>query len=197
MNVIADITMSLDGYVTGPGDDIGHLHDWVFGGSATDTDPRSSTTGIDAQILTDSFENRGAVVMGRRTYEITNGWNGEPPFRVPCFVLTSQPRDTYVTENGTSFEFVTDGAAAAIEKARAAAGDTDVSVMGGAQTIARALDAGLVDELHLHVAPRVLGRGIHLFDSIDREIELERYRVEESPWATHLFFRVKRADPTR
>jgi len=192
MNVIADITMSLDGYVTGPGDDIGHLHDWVFGGSKTGTDPRSSTSGIDAKILRDSFETRGAVVMGRRTYDITNGWNGEPPFQVPCFVLTSHPRDPYVTDNGTRFEFVTDGAAAAVDRARAAAGDTDVSVMGGAQTITRALDAGLVDELQIHLAPRLLGRGIHLFDSIAREITLERYRIEESPWATHLFFRVRR-----
>jgi len=191
MTVIADITMSLDGYVTGPGDDIGHLHDWVFGGSATGTDPRSSTSGIDAQILTDSFETRGAVVMGRRTYDITNGWNGKPPFHVPCFVLTSQPREAYVTDNGTSFEFVLDGAAAAIDRARAAAGDTDVSVMGGAQTITRALDAGLVDELQIHLAPRLLGRGIHLFDSPSREIELERYRIEQSPWATHLFYRVR------
>jgi len=192
MKVIADITMSLDGYVTGPSDDIGRLHDWVFGGSATGTDPRSSTTGIDARILTDSFETRGAVVMGRRTYDITNGWNGEPPFQVPCFVLTSTPRESYVTENGTTFDFVVDGAAAAIDRARAAAGALDVSVMGGAQTITRALDAGLVDELQIHLAPRIVGGGIHLFDSIGREIELERYRVEESRWATHLFFRVVR-----
>lgn len=188
-SVIADITTSIDGFVMGPGEQIGRLHDWVFAGRDLEGDPRTASKGIDAEILTDSFASRGAIIMGRRVFDFTNGWNDEPPYEVPCFVLTSAPRDSYSTENGTSFEFVTD-ARAAVERARAAAGEKDVSVMGGAHTITTLLDAGLVDELQLHIAPRLLGGGIHLFDGISREIAFEITRVEKSPFATHVFYRV-------
>jgi dihydrofolate reductase len=186
--VIADISTSIDGYVMGPGEQLGRLHDWVFAGRDPEGDPRTAATGIDAEILTNSFESRGAVIMGRRVYEFTNGWNDDPPYGVPCFVLTSVVRERYTVENGTSFEFVTDGAASAVAKARAAAGEKDVSVMGGARTISTLLDAGLVDELHVHIAPRLLGGGIHLFDGISHEIAFEITRVEKSPFATHVFY---------
>jgi len=189
-SVIADITMSVDGYVSGPDDDIGHLHDWVFAGDEAGVNPRVSATGIDAEILTDSFESRGAVVMGRRTYDVTDGWGGDPPFLVPCFVITHRPHERIVCENGTTFDFIVDGPAAAVALARAAAGSKDVSVMGGAATISGLLDAGLVDELHLHIAPRVVGGGIRLFESMSREIALEEFRTEVSPWATHVFYSV-------
>lgn len=187
--VIADITTSIDGFVMGPGEQLGRLHDWVFAGRDPEGDPRTAAEGIDAEILTDSFDSRGAVIMGRRVFEFTNGWNDDPPYGVPCFVLTTAPRETYSTGNGTSFEFVTD-ATTAVTMAREAAGDKDVSVMGGARTITSIIDAGLADELHLHIAPRLLGGGIHLFDGISREIAFEITRVEKSPFATHVFYSV-------
>ena len=188
--VIADITTSIDGFVMGPGEQLGRLHDWVFAGREPEGDPRTAATGIDAEILADSFDSRGAVIMGRRVYELTNGWNDDPPYGVPCFVVTSVPLASYETPNGTSFVSVTDGAASAVAQARAAAGDRDVSVMGGARTITSIIDAGLADELQLHIAPRLLGGGIHLFDGISREIEFEITRVEKSPFATHVFYSV-------
>ena len=188
--VVADITMSVDGFVMGPGEQIGHLHDWVFAGDSAGGNPRVSATGVDAEILTESFESRGAVVMGRRTFDVTNGWDGDPPFLVPCFVITHRAHEPIVCENGTTFEFVVDGPAAAVARARAAAGSKDVSVMGGATTISTLLDAGLVDEFHLHIAPRVVGGGIRLFESMSREIALEEFRTEVSPWATHVFYSV-------
>jgi dihydrofolate reductase len=137
----------------------------------------------------------GATVMGRKMFSGGSGpwesdprshgwWGDEPPFHTPVFVLTHHAREPEEMEGGTTFVFVTEGIEAAVEQARAAAGDRDVAVAGGADVIQQALSAGLVDELRLHVAPTLLGGGTRLFDE-GRAVGLEATRVVSSPRAAH------------
>jgi len=189
--VIADITMSLDGFVTGPDPDLEHglghggepLHRWAFS-----DDP------VDAAQLRTGTERSGAVVMGRRLFDIIDGphgWNdevgygaretGSPPF----FVITHASPESRRLE--LDFTFVTDGVASAIEQARKAAGARDVVIMGGGDVIAQALHAGLVDELHLHLAPIVLGAGTPLFSEVGR-VEMRQTDVQISSQAAHLTY---------
>lgn len=114
----------------------------------------------------------------------------DPPFRVPVFVLTHHPRETVVKDGGTTFTFVTDGVATAIEEAREAAGVKDVTIAGGASAIQQALRAGLVDELQLHVVPLLLGNGVRLFDD-GEPMKLEPATVIESPAVAHLTYRIE------
>jgi dihydrofolate reductase len=197
--VFVDITMSLDGFVAGPNDgpELGlgeggeRLHEWVFG-LASWREPHGlagGEMGRDSEILQEAIERTGAVVLGRRMFENAKGWGDEPPFHVPVFVLTHDPREPVTKKGGTTFTFVTDGIESALEQAKEAAGDKDVSVAGGANTIQQYLSAGLVDEMQIHVAPLLLGGGIRLFDNLDPErVELEGTRVVESPEVTHLKF---------
>jgi dihydrofolate reductase len=191
--VIADITMSLDGYVTGPGADPDHglgdaeeLHAWVM-----EQDP------VDSEILQRATAATGAVVMGRRLFDVVdgpNGWTeemgygaqeaGAPPF----FVVThSAPDDVRLERDlGLRFAFV-DDVTAAVDQARSAATDGDVVIMGGGDVIGQAIEAGLVDELHLHLAPMLLGGGTPLFRAGTRQ----RYRqrdVRPSSNAVHLTY---------
>jgi dihydrofolate reductase len=192
--VIADITMSLDGFVTGPDPDLEHglghggepLHEWAFS-----NDP------VDAAQLSTGTERSGAVIMGRRLFDIIDsplGWNdevgygareaGSPPF----FVVTHAAPETRRLE--LDFTFVTDGVASAIEQARKAAGSKDVVIMGGGDVIGQALDAALVDELRLHLAPIVLGDGTPLFNGVGR-IEMRQTDVQISPHAAHLTYELR------
>src|SRR3954464_2870012 len=192
--VIADITMSLDGFVTGPDPDLAHglgnggepLHKWAFS-----DDP------VDAAQLRTGTERSGAVVMGRRLFDIVDGpggWNDEvgygagEPGSPPFFVVTHEAPETRRLE--LDFTFVTDGIASAIEQARKGAGDKDVVIMGGGDVIAQALDAGLVDELRLHLAPIVLGDGTPLFNRVGR-VEMRQTDVQISPHATHLTYELR------
>lgn len=187
-SVEVDISMSVDGFITGPntgeypglgqGGEI--LHAWVH------KDP-------DRQRLLDDalFATAGAVVTSRKIYDGTGGWGEDGLYRRPVFVLTHRPHEK-VIKGDTTFTFVTEGIDAAIGQARAAAGDRNVHVMGGASVIQQALNAGLVDSLHLHVAPVVLGAGTRLFDTLAGPIALERTEVVASQCATHLRFRVVR-----
>jgi dihydrofolate reductase len=198
--VHVDITMSLDGFVAGPNDgpDLGlgeggeRLHEWVYG-LASWRGPHGlegGETGRDSEVLAEAMDENGAVVVGRRMFDNAQGWGDNPPFHVPVFVLTHEAREPLPKEGGTTFIFVTDGIESALEQARAAAGDRNVSIGGGANTIQQYLAAGLVDELQVHIAPLFLGGGIRLFDEIGPEIELQTTRVIESPKVTHLRFRV-------
>ena len=192
--------MSLDGFVAGPNDgpELGlgeggeRLHEWVFG-LASWREPHGlagGEVGRDSEILQEAIERTGAVVLGKRMFENAKGWGDEPPFHVPVFVLTHEAREP-LAKKGTTFTFATDGIESALEQAKEAAGDKDVSVAGGANTIQQYLSAGLVDEMQIHVAPLMLGGGIRLFDNLnDAQIELEQTRVVESPAVTHLKFRV-------
>jgi dihydrofolate reductase len=120
-------------------------------------------------------------------------WGDDPPFHVPVFVLTHHEREPLVKQGGTTFTFVTDGIGSALEQARAAAGDQDISLAGGAAIAQQYLAAGLLDELQIHLVPVVLGGGVRLFDgAVPAPVELEAERVVPSPAVTHLRFRVVR-----
>jgi dihydrofolate reductase len=195
--VIAGITTSVDGYVTGPDDGPGQglgeggerLHYWVFGGPwSYDSEPKGEPSGDDAQWLQDVSSRIGAVVCGRWTYEAARHWGDKNPWGLPLFVVTHRPEEE---PEGGEFTFV-DGVEAAVERAKEAAGDRDVNVMGGADVIRQALDAGIVDELSIIVAPVVLGGGKHLFEDFSKSIELEHLGVRQSPFATFIDYRVSR-----
>jgi len=195
--VLAGITTSVDGYVAGPDDRDGQglgaggerLHYWVFGGPwSYDNEPSGDTTPQDAGWLEDTMKGVGAVVGGRLTYEAAGRWGDRNPWGLPFFIVTHRTGDQ---PDGDAFVFV-DGVEDAVARAREAAGDKDVHVMGGADVIRQALDAGLVDELTIIVAPVILGGGKRLFEGFSRSIELEHLGVRQSPYATFIDYRVKR-----
>jgi dihydrofolate reductase len=193
--VLATITTSVDGYITGPDDGPGkglgeggeRLHYWVFGGPWTyEAEARSEATGEDAAWLEAMIGRIGAVVGGRWTYEAARHWGDENPWGLPFFIVTHRPEEE---PPGGAFHFVS-GVREAVERAREAAGDRDVNIMGGADVIRQTLDAGLVDELTIVVAPVVLGGGKRLFEGFGRS--LEHLGVRQSQWATFVDYRVKR-----
>jgi dihydrofolate reductase len=195
--VIATITTSVDGYVAGPNDGPGkglgeggeRLHYWVFGGPWTyESEPRGEPTGEDAAYLQEAMSRLGSVVGGRYTYEAARHWGDENPFGVPMFIVTHRPEEEPDTGE---FRFV-DGVEEAVRRAVEAAGDRDVSVMGGADVIRQALAAGVVDELEIIVAPVVLGDGKGLFDGFEQSIDLEHVGVRQSPLATFIEYRVRK-----
>ena len=209
--VVAEITMSLDGFVAGPNpsreDPLGEggeeLHEWVVGLKSWREAHglEGGSTGPDDDLFRESMAGRAAYVMGRRMFSggsgpweddpVAEGWWGEePPFHGPVFVLTHHPRPP-LEKTGTTFTFVTDGIEAALEQARAAAGDDDVLVAGGADVIQQCARAGLLDELQLHVAPMLLGSGTRLFDDVGG-LKVELVRAVDSPAAAHLTYRVLR-----
>jgi dihydrofolate reductase len=194
--VVAAITISVDGYVAGPNDGPGkglgeggeRLHYWVFGGPwSYETGTRGEATGEDAAWLETAMSRLGAVVGGRATYEASGRWGDANPFGVPLFIVTHRPEEQPA---GDAFIFVS-GVTDAIERAKEVAGGKDVSVMGGADVIRQALEAGLVDELTIIVAPVVLGGGKRLFEGFSRSLELEHIGVRQSPFATFIDYRVK------
>ena len=196
--VLAGITISLDGYITGlndgPGAGLGEggerLHYWVFGGPWSYNGERGTPSAVDQQYLDEVFGSGGAWIVGRTMHDVVDGWGEDPGFGVPVFVVTHRPHDT-VIKGDTRFEFVTGGIDDALARARAAAGEKNVIVMGGADLLRQYLADGLVDELTLTIAPVLLGAGKRLFDGIARtDIGFERTAVIESPFATHLRFRV-------
>jgi dihydrofolate reductase len=190
--VFFDLSMSLDGFIAGPNDEIDPLHDWLYG-LASWREPHGlagGETNRDAEVLDESWKSTGAIVMGRRWFDVGEGpWGDDPPFRMPCFVLTHEARERLV-KGATTFTFVTEGIESALEQAKTAAGDKDVAV-GGANVAQQCIEAGLLDEMQLHLVPVLLGEGIRLFEHLGSEhIEPERTRVIESPAVTHLTYRV-------
>ena len=188
--VICDMSISLDGYVTGPndsrenpfGDGAGMLHDWMF----------NAATDADRAMLEGMIDSCGAVVMGRTSFEKNEGdggWgDGGPVGDIPCFVVTHHaPARSYPSV----FTFVTDGVASAIEQAKDVAGDKVVG-LHGATVMQQALPLGLVDEIRVHVVPVLLGGGTPLFGALDASITLERTQASVTPAATHIGFRVVR-----
>jgi dihydrofolate reductase len=196
------MAMSLDGFIAGPnggpgnplGDGGPGLHQWVYeldswlGRQGMD----GGRVGQDDDLVKEVFGRTGAFVMGRRMFDEGEvGWPDPPPFQAPVFVLTHQSREPWVRQGGTSFTFVTDGIERAVAQARAAAGDRDVQVSGGASTVQQALNAGLVGELQLHLAHVLLGDGVRLFEGVDPErLRLEPTRVLGSEQVTHVRYRV-------
>jgi len=199
--VVVDITTSLDGFIAGPNDGpelpLGaggeRLHQWVYD-LASWREPHGlagGKTNRDSEVLDEALRTAGAIVVGRRMFDNAKGWGENPPFHVPVFVVTHEARERISKEGGTTFTFVSDGIESALDQARAAAGDKNVSIGGGANTIQQYLSAGLLDEIQIHIAPMLLGEGIRLFEHLGtEEIALEGTRVIESPDVTHLRFRV-------
>jgi dihydrofolate reductase len=210
--VVADISTSLDGYVAGPDQSLDvplgkggeQLHEWVFvlrawrephGMSGGDTGPVND-------LVEDRTRATGATIMGRRMYSGGQGpweddpnadgwWGDDPPFHHPVFVLTHHPREPREMQGGTSFKFVADGIDSALEQACDAAGDKDVLIGGGAEAIQQFLEAGLVDELQIHVVPVLLGGGARLLDRVGPDdVELETKRVVEFGGVAHMTFAV-------
>ncbi|MGY1664376.1 dihydrofolate reductase family protein [Geodermatophilus sp. SYSU D00696] len=186
--VIGDITVSLDGYVSGSDDGVEAIHAWAL----RSDDP------VDRGVLERHAAASGAVVMGRRTFdEVDRGWGDGIGYgatldaRPPFFVVTGSPPAEHRLAATHDFAFVTDGPAAAIHSARAAAGDRDVFVMGGGAMVGSCLRDGLLDELRLHVAPEVLGAGTPLFAGVGRH-RLEQTSVEAGAVCTHVTYRVRR-----
>src|ERR687883_542059 len=195
--VLAGITTSVDGYIAGPNDGPGkglgedgeRLHYWVFGGPWTyGSEPTAAPTGEAAAWLDDVIAKVGGVVGGRWTYEAADGWGGENPWQLPFFIVTHRPEEE---PSGGAFTFVS-GVEEAVERAKEAAGDKDVLVLGGADVIRQALAGGLVDELTIIIAPVVLGGGKRLFEGFSRLLELEHLGVRQSQYATFIDYRVKR-----
>lgn len=205
------LTMSLDGYVAGPGQDeenpvgVGGLalHEWMFrvqefrqmhgqGGG----DVNASST-----VLSERWASIGATVMGRNMFgpvrgpwsdESWRGWWGEnPPFHHPVFVLTHYPRESLEMDGGTTFHFVGDGIESALEQARDAARGLDVSLPGGASVVNQYLAAGLIDEIDISIAPLILGAGERLFQGLDPEaLKLKQIRVVDAPGVVHVKYEV-------
>jgi dihydrofolate reductase len=193
--IVADISMSLDGFVTGPDPDIEHglgrggepLHAWAI----------ESTSEVDAEVLRDGVEATGAVVLGRRLFDIVdgpNGWSEDMGYGArhagtpPMFVVTHTAPDS--VRLASLFSFVTDGLEAAISHARAAASGKNVVVMGGAAVVRQSVEQRLVDELQIHLSPIVLGAGTRLFEG-GHATPLIQQAVRVSPFATHLVYRLK------
>jgi dihydrofolate reductase len=202
------ISMSLDGFVAGPSQSVDNplgiggmrLHEWVLeleawrsqhgleGGEVNQSTP----------VFKEMFANSGATVMGRNMFgghpggwDAANPWNGwwgaDPPYHHPVFVITHYPRQPLVMEGGTTFNFVTDGIQSALDQARRAAGGKDVLVAGGASVANQYLKAGLVDEMHINLAPILLGSGERLFDGVGDDLHgLELVRTVAAPKVTHL-----------
>jgi len=199
--VVLDITTSLDGFVAGRNDGLDlplgeggeRLHEWLVG-LAIWREPhglQGGETNASSEIVEEGLRSTGAIVLGKRMFDNAQGWGEEPPFHKPVFVLTHTERERLAKEGGTTFTFVTDGIESAVEQAKAAAGDKDVAIAGGASIAQQCLRAGLLDELQLHVAPMLLGGGVRLFED-GPGIDLEPLRVIESPRVTHLRYRVVR-----
>ncbi len=180
--VVLDMSMSLDGFIAGPNDELDRVHAWMRGGEP----------GRGVEVVDELFRTTGAVVMGRRTFDLgdkENGWVAEPPFEVPMFVPAHDIPDRVARGAAPTLTFVTEGVDAAIEKAKAAAGDRNVMVCG-ASTGQQSLRAGHLDEIEIHLVPVLLGDGIRLFEPGIEPVELELARIIESPGVTHLRFRL-------
>ena len=208
--VTAQLSISLDGYVAGPSQSLDNpigeggmrLHEWAL---ATDTwneqhGLQGGERSVDSEVAVEVMQGIGAFIMGRNMFgpgrgawdESWTGWWGEdPPYHAPVYVLTNHPREPVEMQGGTTFHFVTDGIESALEQARAAAGETDVSIAGGASTVNQYLAAGLLDELYLHISPVVLSAGERLFVGVG-DPKLEPIKVVESPRVTHVKYRVVR-----
>jgi dihydrofolate reductase len=179
--VILDMSMSLDGFIAGPNGEDRGLYNWYF-----------APSGGSQEVIDELINTLGAIVMGRRTYEVGDEQDGfaDNPYSAVNFVLTHHVPEKQPT-GSTPFVFVTDGIESALQQAKAAAGDRDVALGGGANTAQQYLRAGLIDEIQIHLVPVVLGNGIRLFDHLDpKPIELESTRVIEAPDVTHILYHV-------
>lgn len=206
------VSVSIDGFIAGPHQSLQNplgvggpqLHQWAFVLEAWRRPQGLDGGEVNAstEVMEAHFRDIGAVVMGRRMFgggegpwDANPSWNGwwgdDPPFHAPVFVLTHHPRAPLLLSGGNRFTFVTEGFSAAMAQARAAAGEKDVSIAGGAQAVQQALAHGLVDEITLSIAPVLLGAGARLFENVPCP-KLEQVRVIDAPGVTHVVYRVLR-----
>jgi dihydrofolate reductase len=211
-NVRAEISISLDGYGAGPNEShetpLGEggegLHEWVVGLQAwrAEHGMEGGEVNVSSEMLEEARADVGAEIMGRGKFGPPEGgpwgddpwtgwWGEDPPFHMPVFVLTHHEREP-LTLSDTTFYFVTDGIESALAQAKEAAGGKDVFLGGGPDSINQYLAAGLVDEIHLHVPPVLLGDGKRLFAGVGPGLKLEQLRAVEAPGVTHLKYRVVR-----
>ncbi|MEU7799106.1 dihydrofolate reductase family protein [Micromonospora arborensis] len=197
---VLSMSVSLDGFAAGPdvaaeqpmGRGGERLHEWLFqaGGDRTVAADGVTPVGVDAAQIREREATTGAVVIGKRTFDVGVDLWQDTPFPVPCFVVTHESRDP-LTMKSDVFTFVNDGLRSTLDQARHAADDRNVLIMGGPTTGRQFVTAGLVDEIHLQLVPVLLGAGTRLFDDLGTDhIELERTAVLESPHVTHLRFDV-------
>jgi dihydrofolate reductase len=199
--VSVGLTMSLDGFIAGPkdgperplGEGGDRLFEWFDSGdteySLPGTELVFKVSAQSAELLTEVEKTMGAFVTGRRTFDITNGWGGNPPLGVPTFVVTHSVPQEWVYE-GSPYTFVTDGVESAVEQAKTVAGDKGVAV-GAASIVQQCIRAGLLDEVTVNLVPVLLGGGVRLFDHLGpAPIELKSKGVIEGFGVTHLTFRV-------
>ena len=205
------VTMSLDGFIAPEGMDMDHADDpgykdwmslwmqlqqWVFQQEFFRENLKlgeGGHTGKDNAILEDTFNRTGVSIMGKRMFEGGERfWPEEAPFHTPVFVLTHQEREPWERPGGTTFYFVNDGIESALKQARQFADDRDIRIAGGADTIVQYLNAGLVDEFTIALAPVVFGDGTRLFDGVDRSrVAFEIAETIHSPMVTHLRYEVR------
>jgi dihydrofolate reductase len=194
--VIADQSVSLDGFSAGPNVRIGNgmgdggeeLHDWMWSEAG-----RTGRDGTAVEGPQELLAGAGAVVVGRRMFDLgEEPWGDPPPFHNnPVFVVTHRPKAPVVKQGGTTYTFVTDGLDGTLARAREAAGGRDVVVLGGADVIQQCLKGGLLDELHIHLVHVLLGGGTRLFGDLDAaSATFERERVIDAEGVTHLRFRL-------
>jgi len=197
--VVFNNTVSLDGFVAGPNDSpeqpLGEggmrLFDWYFSGDTEVNIPGAPPMKLSkqsAEAFQEGVKSLGAMICGRRMFDIAGAWGGTPPGS-PCFVVTHHPPQEWIKE-GSPFVFVTDGVESAVAQAKKAVGDKDVGI-SSASIAQQALKAGLLDEIHIDVVPYLLGGGVRLFDNLgDTPIELEVIKVIDAPGVTHLGYHI-------
>jgi dihydrofolate reductase len=205
------ITMSLDGYVAGPGQSAENplglggpqLHQWAFPLRIFREMHGQNDGEVNASsgVIEQRWENIGATIMGRNMFSPLRGpwlddswrgwWGDDPPFHHPVFILTHHPRESVTMQGGTSFHFITEGIESALAQAQAAARGRDVSLAGGASVVNQYLAAGLVDELDISIAPVILGGGERLFQGLERgSLELRQMRAVDAPGVTHIKYEI-------
>ena len=203
-NVFVSAGISLDGYIAGPnggpetplGEGGLEIHNWMFKQQSFLRHlglEGGETNNKDSDIIDGIFNRTGTTIIGKRMFEEGEAnWPEEAPFRTPVFVLTHEKREPWERKGGTTFYFVNDGIHGALEQAKQVAGDKDIRIGGGADVIRQYLHAGLVEELELHIAPLILGRGVRLFDQADAsKFSLEIVDATNSVDVTHVMYRVK------
>ncbi len=210
--VFVNVGMTLDGYMAPEGMDVDHADDpeylgWVSKWSQLQTWQlhqefirqnlelgEGGETGTDNDIARTTFERTGVSIMGKRMFELGERmWPDSAPFHTPVFVLTHEVREPWVRPGGTTFYFVNDGIESGLEQAREASGELDIRIAGGADVIVQYLNAGLVDELAVELAPVVFGGGTPLFGGLNSDrIGIEIAEAIHSPLVTHLRYRIRR-----
>ena len=207
--VIAGFSTSLDGFIAGPNDSpeqpLGEggerLFEWYFSGETEFTLPSGGMTlklsRESAEAVADMFRSTGAIVSGRRMFDVANGWGGRHPIDAPVFVVTHNAPHAWIEEHKDApYTFVTDGVQSAVEQAKQAAGDKIVGV-GGANVAQQCIELGLLDEVYVMLVPVLLGSGVSLFGNLKVPPEMEITRVIAAPGVTHLTYRILKDAPAR